>query len=87
MKAFDRDDRNGSEAQSWSNRADLPARIALKIDDGKSSIVKLSVEIPLFASMSAACFAATNLQGCPIMPELTQHLDALKELGIIPRTQ
>ena len=80
-------DRDGTETQNWDNRTDLPARIGLNIDDGKGGIGKLSVEIPVFASMSAACFAATDLQGCPVMAQVTQNLDGLKQSGIIQGTQ
>ncbi|MGA7328571.1 MAG: prepilin-type N-terminal cleavage/methylation domain-containing protein [Rhodomicrobium sp.] len=76
-------DRDGKEALTWGNRADFPTRIAVNIDDGKGSIGKLSVEIPVFASMSAACFAAGNLQGCPAMPPSTQDNDILKQLGVL----
>ena len=80
-------DRNGREMLSWDNRVDLPTRIALNIDDGKGSVGKLLVEIPLFASMSAACFAAADLQGCPDVLQITQNLDTLKQLGINLGTQ
>jgi prepilin-type N-terminal cleavage/methylation domain-containing protein len=80
-------DRNGGEVLSWGNRADLPARIVLNIDEGKGRAGRHSIELPVLVSMPAACFAAASLAGCPAMPPPSQDTDLLKQFGITSAAQ
>src|SRR5262249_36788565 len=71
-------DRTGRQMLSWGNRADLPARIVLNIDDGGGKAGRGSIELPVLVSMPAACFAASSLPACPTMPQPSQDADLLK---------
>jgi general secretion pathway protein J len=80
-------DRSGRETLSWGNRADLPARIVLTIDESKGRPGRRSVELPVLASLSAACFAIASLPGCPAMPPSSQDADLLNQFGYTPAAQ
>jgi general secretion pathway protein J len=80
--------REGEEAPVWSkSRFDLPGHIELDIADRNGvQLLGIPIAISTFASLSAACFASSNLQGCPSIAKPPIDDEALKALGItLPR--
>jgi len=60
--------REGKQMPAWSKgRFGLPARVELDIADRNARLlVQMPITIPIFASLSAGCFAVSGLQGCPV---------------------
>jgi len=77
--------RGGEETPLWNkSRFDLPGRIRIDIAD-RNGLLLLSapIEIPLFASLSAACVGG-GMPGCPPLEKPPIDYDKLKMFGISP---
>jgi Prokaryotic N-terminal methylation motif len=57
--------RDGEQRPVWTDATDYPARIALNIVDRRGRRSSASIEIPILASISAACVDNASLPGCP----------------------
>ena len=62
---------NGNEAAVWTDLSSLPTRVALNIVDERNRLSVVSVQLPVFASISSACVADTSLPNCPLAPPPT----------------
>jgi hypothetical protein len=73
----------------WPNVHELPARVELTIADDRGPIFTAPLELPVFASMSAACLASSNLPGCPAVApvEQDQVQEWMKEIGLVEDTK
>ena len=59
--------RENKELPAWTDSTTLPARVELRIVDRHGQVFSAPIEIPIFASLSAACFVSQQLMGCPSM--------------------
>jgi general secretion pathway protein J len=78
--------REGPGLPMWVNTQEPPARVELTIADERGPIFTAPLEIPLFASLSAACLASTNLPGCPASAPTEDEQDPegwMKEAGLL----
>jgi pilin/secretion family protein with methylation motif len=57
------------ESIFWDNREHPPARIAVNVVDSSGQLAAIPIEIPVVASMSAACVQNANLPGCAALPK------------------
>jgi Prokaryotic N-terminal methylation motif len=78
--------RDGRELPIWDNQIDLPARIKLTIADHRGAIFSAPIELPTYASLSAACLASANLPGCPVQPKQEPN-EWMKQYGLIAEDQ
>ena len=78
--------REGPGVPVWVNAHEMPARLQLTIADERGAILAAPLELPVFASLSAACLASSNLPGCPASAASEGDEDPLgwmKELGVV----
>jgi hypothetical protein len=61
---------DGVEASVWNDPFNLPARVVLSIADDRGGLPIVSVQLPLLASISAACLATSKLPNCPVNPRI-----------------
>jgi hypothetical protein len=75
--------REGTATVAWGKgRLDVPARIEVDIVDRSGrTVLGLPISISTFASFSAGCLAARDLQGCPVDPTVDDQ--RLKMLGLV----
>jgi hypothetical protein len=78
--------RDGRELPVWENQNDLPVRIKLTIADHRGVMFSAPIEIPTFATLSAACVASANVPGCPVQPKEDPN-EWMKQYGIVPDDQ
>jgi type II secretory pathway component PulJ len=57
--------RKGQELPGWTNPHELPARVELSIVGRSGPVFKAPLELPVLASLSAACLVNKKLPGCP----------------------
>jgi type II secretory pathway component PulJ len=75
--------RQGPGVPVWTSFNELPARVELTIADERGPIFAAPLELPVFASISAACLAGGNLPGCPSSAlEENQDESWMKEHGL-----
>ena len=81
--------RDGEETPRWSkSRFDLPGHIELSIVDRNGvPLFGAPVVISTFSSISAGCFASSNLQGCSATDKPPAYDDILKAIGVLPDHQ
>src|SRR5262245_43833011 len=78
--------REGPGVPVWANANEVPARVELTIADEKGPIFTAPLELPVFASLSAACLAGSNLPGCPASAPAEEDPDPqswMKEFGLL----
>jgi hypothetical protein len=78
--------REGPGVPVWANVHEVPARVELTIADERGPIFTAPLELPLFASLSAACLASNNLPGCPTSAPAEDDQDPegwMKKLGLL----
>jgi hypothetical protein len=61
--------RDGRTLPFWINRPELPGRVDLVIADERGPVFTAPLEMPVLASVSAACLVNVHLAGCPGLPE------------------
>jgi Prokaryotic N-terminal methylation motif len=71
--------RDGDQKPIWTDPINYPARIALNILDRRGRVSSVSIEIPIMASISAACVDNASLPGCPEILKPPED-DPLKDL-------
>ncbi len=76
----------GQEMESWTDSTALPRSVMLHMVDRRKPLASLTIEIPVLASMSAACLANSALPGCPALPA-PESADLAKQFGFGPGTQ
>jgi hypothetical protein len=57
--------RKGQDLPAWTDPHELPARVELSIVGRNGPLLRAPLEFPVFASVSAACFANNKQPGCP----------------------
>ena len=78
--------REGPGMPLWTSAHELPARVELTIADERGPIFTAPLELPLLASLSAACLASSNLPGCPVSAPSGDEQDPegwMKEAGLL----
>jgi hypothetical protein len=60
--------RKEQQSAVWASVEELPARVELTIVGGSGPIFSAPLELPVLASLSAACLLGSNLPGCPSSP-------------------
>jgi general secretion pathway protein J len=78
--------RDGRELPVWDNQTELPARIKLSITGQRGALFSIPIELPTFASLSAACLVSANLNGCPVQPKEEAN-EWMKLYGLVPEAQ
>jgi len=69
---------DGVEKAVWEDPQSSPARVVLNITDGAGRRSSLRIEIPILASISAACLINSNLPGCAAIPPPMEDSDLIK---------
>jgi hypothetical protein len=70
--------RDSGPTSVWADPLSFPARVALNVIDRRGRLSSAPIQIPILASVSAACVASTNLPGCPNLLKPMDEDDPLK---------
>jgi prepilin-type N-terminal cleavage/methylation domain-containing protein len=70
--------RGGEPKSVWSDPLNYPAGVAINVVDRRGRLSNLLIEMPIFASISAACFNNTALPGCPDLGKPLEEDDPSK---------